>query len=153
MGLAFAVSKKSPDSQTQHGCFLTDKDNRPLGFGYNGFPRGAKDDSCLPTVRPAKYPWMFHAEENAVANATSDLTNAIAYVTGECCNHCLYTLWQHGVTTIYIANRHGTHEMSDEDRWWAKEFITQTGMTIVKVTPNLSWLVDISQEISQETFQ
>ena len=69
LGLAKAVSLRSHDIDTQHGCLITDPDHRILGVGYNGFPRGM-DDSLLPTHRPEKYHWMIHAERNALSNCT-----------------------------------------------------------------------------------
>jgi len=46
LGLAKVVSQRSHDIHTQHGCVITDKSNRILGMGYNGFARGL-DDSKL----------------------------------------------------------------------------------------------------------
>ena len=47
IGLAHAVSMRSHDTQTQHGCVITDHNNRILGVGYNGFAKGL-DDNVLP---------------------------------------------------------------------------------------------------------
>ena len=139
MGLAFAISQKSPDAQTKHGCFICDEEHRPLGFGYNGFPRGV-DDTTLPTVRPDKYPWMFHSEENAVANCILRPKNGTAFVTGQCCSHCLYTLWQHGITCVYMAVRHGSHLITGKDLEWQNEFVIKTGIRIHYVIPYIGWL-------------
>ena len=87
MVIAKAVSLRSHDEQTQHGCIIVNEAKQPLGFGYNGFPRGLKDDSQLPTTRPEKYSWMIHSEVNAITNCVTNPHNAIAYVTGEPCNN------------------------------------------------------------------
>lgn len=105
--LAFRVSKRSKDSQTQCGCFITDQEHRPLGFGYNSFIRGI-DDSLLPNVRNAKYPFMIHSELNAIFNCTIPPRNGIAYVTGPPCPHCLQSLWQVGVREIVVGQNY-TH--------------------------------------------
>ena len=142
LGLAFVAAQKSPDLQTQHGCFITDKKNRPLGFGFNGFPRGI-DDSDLPRTRPDKYPWMYHAERNAIAHCAHRPENGTAYITGQSCNDCIYELWQHGIDTVYMADRHGTHKRSKEDEEWFKMFIQKTGIKIFYINPQLNWLKNI----------
>ncbi len=146
IGLAFVISQRSHDEQTQHGCIITDQNHRPLGFGYNGFPRNI-DDSDLPTTRPDKYPWMFHSEENAIANCVHKPTDGIAYVTGQCCNHCLYTMWQHGIIMVYMVDTHGTHDKSVIDDKWRQEFIKRTGMGFVYVKPKLDWLILLAEKI------
>ncbi len=150
IGLAFVISQKSPDAQTKHGCVIVNQQNQPLGFGYNGFPRGVDDDS-LPNTRPEKYDWIWHSEQNAVANCQLRPENGIAYVTGQCCNHCLYALWQHGIKTVYMAKRKGW-EKDKEEEGWMKEFIEKTGIKIHYVEPNLTWLENIGNFVNVDNF-
>lgn len=148
LGLAFMIAEKSTDPNTHHGCIIV-KDNRPLGFGYNGLPRKAKDDDYLikeKSSRPVKYLWYYHSEENALANCVIRPDGATAYVTGQCCNHCLYSLWQNGIIEVYMVDGHGTQLFSQECLDWEKEFIEQTGIIVHKVKPNLSWLVNSIDE-------
>ena len=62
MGVAFLSGMRSKDPSTQVGACLVDADNRIVGIGYNGFPRGCSDD-VLPWARSApddlhkKYPY------------------------------------------------------------------------------------------------
>jgi hypothetical protein len=44
---------------------------------------------------------MRHAERNALSNAILRPEGGVAYVTGTCCNGCLFDLWQERVETIY----------------------------------------------------
>lgn len=146
MGLAFVIAQKSPDPNTKHGCIITDQDHRPLGFGFNGFPRKAKDDEFLVnnrTSRPIKYKWMYHSEVNAIANCLIKPKNAIAYQTGQCCNNCLYSLWQNGIETVYMFDGHGSHIITEDDLNWQKEFVEQTGIKIYKSHPNLKFILDL----------
>ena len=139
LGLAKVVSQRSHDTQTQHGCVITDANHRILGVGYNGFPRGL-DDSKLPNTRPDKYPWMIHAERNALSNCVVRPDNGIAYVTGQCCNDCIMALWQEGVTTVIMSQDHGTHLFDQQAQTRFDTFVRMSGINIMYTTPNLSWL-------------
>jgi dCMP deaminase len=139
LGLAKVVSQRSHDSQTQHGCVITDNNNRILGLGYNGFPRGL-DDTKLPSTRPQKYPWMIHAERNALSNCIIRPENGIAYVTGQCCNDCIMALWQEGIETVIMTNNHGTHLFDNSEKERFNTFVSMSGINIIYVEPNLSWL-------------
>jgi dCMP deaminase len=143
LGLAKVVSQRSHDIQTQHGCVITDEHNRILGIGYNGFPRNL-DDSALPNTRPDKYPWMIHAERNALSNCTIRPENGIAYVTGQCCNDCVMALWQEGVRKVIMMNTHGTHLFDNNQQKIFDTFIELSGMKIEYITPDLLWIKDLS---------
>lgn len=143
LGLARVVSQRSHDIHTQHGCIITDQHHRILGVGYNGFPRGL-DDKALPTTRPEKYAWMVHSERNALSNCIVRPENGIAYVTGQCCNDCIIALWQEGVSTVYMVDDHGTHLFNEEAKQRFDTFVSMSGIKIVKVNPDLSWLKNLS---------
>lgn len=142
LGLATVVSQRSHDIHTQHGCVITDQSHRILGVGYNGFPRGM-DDSMLPTSRPEKYAWMIHAERNALSNCVIRPDNGIAYVTGQSCNDCIMALWQEGVTKVVMADNHGTLLFDEDAKKRFDIFVSQTGIQILKIKQNLSWLKHI----------
>lgn len=142
LGLAKAISQRSHDIHTQHGCVITDQNNRILGVGYNGYPRGLDDDQ-LPKTRPDKYPWMVHSERNALSNCVVRPDNGIAYVTGQCCNDCIMALWQEGVQTVYMIDDHGTHLFDDKAKQIFDTFVDMSGIKISKVTPDLSWLKNL----------
>ena len=143
LGLAKVVSQRSHDIHTQHGCIITDSNNRILGVGYNGFPRGL-DDSNLPTSRPEKYPWMVHSERNALSNCVVRPDNGIAYVTGQCCNDCIIALWQEGIKKVYMIDDHGTHLFDQDAKKRFDTFIVMSRMEIHKVDVDLSWLKDLA---------
>ena len=143
LGLAKVVSQRSHDVHTKHGCVITDKNNRILGVGYNGFPRGLNDKE-LPTTRPEKYSWMVHSERNALSNCVVRPDNGVAYVTGQCCNDCVIALWQEGITTVYMIDDHGTHLFDEDAQKRFDTFVSMSGIKIVKVNPDLSWLKNLS---------
>lgn len=139
LGLAKVVSQRSHDIHTQHGCVITDKQNRILGVGYNGFPKGM-NDSVLPTSRPEKYKWMIHAERNALSNCVIRPDGGTAYITGQPCNDCIMALWQEGITDVIMANSHGTQLFDAQEKNNFDLFVKHTGIKVVKHTPNLVWL-------------
>lgn len=142
LGLAKAVSQRSHDIHTKHGCVITDQNNHIIGVGYNGFPKGLHDDK-LPVERPEKYHWMVHSERNALSNCVVRPENGIAYVTGQCCNDCIIALWQEGIKTVYMIDDHGTHLFDENAKKRFDMFINMSGMEIFKITPNLDWLKNI----------
>ena len=142
LGLAKVVSQRSHDVQTQHGCVITDNNHRILSVGYNGFPRGLLDEN-LPTTRPEKYPWMIHAERNALSNCVVRPENGIAYVTGQCCNDCIMALWQEGVSSVIMIEDHGTHLFDDEAKKRFDTFVKMSGINIRYIRPNLSWIKNL----------
>ena len=98
-------SKRSHDSQTQCGAVLV-KDKRIISTGYNGFISGI-DDSVLPRERPEKYPFMIHAEANAVYNAAKNGVSTVdsdCYVTAVPCLSCLQMLHQCGIKRILFSD-------------------------------------------------
>jgi len=101
MALAYAVAMRSPDAETKHGAVVVDDRRRVLGTGFNGFPRGSRDDK-LPRARPHKYPFVVHAEVNALVNSRfiNDPATCTLYVTGEPCNECFKTIVQFGIGRI-----------------------------------------------------
>lgn len=142
LGLAKVVSQRSHDIHTQHGCVITDRNNRILGVGYNGFPRGL-EDSKLPTSRPEKYDWMVHAERNALSNCIVRPDNGVAYVTGQSCCDCIMALWQEGVTKVVMANSHGTIRFDDKAQKIFDTFVEMSQIEIEKIETNLDWLKQV----------
>ena len=44
MSISFLSAMRSKDPSTQVGACIVNEDNRIVGIGYNGFPRGCSDD-------------------------------------------------------------------------------------------------------------
>lgn len=104
MGVALLSMKRSKDPNTQVGACLINEDKRIIGIGYNGFPQKLSDDE-FPWVREGvfsntKYPYVVHAEMNAILNSTQSLKNATLYVTLFPCHECAKMLIQAGVKEI-----------------------------------------------------
>jgi dCMP deaminase len=101
MTAAYLFAQLSPDEQTKHGAILVDKHNRLLGQGFNGFPRGA-DDESIPKTRPEKYFFVIHAEDNCILNSRHipEPELCTLYVTGPCCDECIKKILQVGIGRV-----------------------------------------------------
>lgn len=104
MGVALLSAKRSKDPNTQVGACIINTDKRIIGIGYNGFPSALSDDE-FPWEKEGsfsntKYPYVVHAEMNAILNATQSLKNAIIYVTLFPCHECSKMLIQAGIKEI-----------------------------------------------------
>ncbi len=111
MSIALQAAQKSKDPSTQVGACIVDQQNKILSLGYNGFPKGI-NDALLPMERTGefletKYPYVVHAEENAIINATRDLKGAKLYATLYPCNECAKSIIQSGISeVIYLDNKY-----------------------------------------------
>ena len=117
MGVALLSAKRSKDPNTQVGACLVNRDKRIIGIGYNGFPQKLSDD-LFPWEREGvfsntKYPYVVHAEMNAVLNATQSLKDATLYVTLFPCHECAKLLIQAGITEIVYYNELYNNTESD----------------------------------------
>lgn len=112
MGVALLSAKRSKDPSTQVGCCIVDENNHIISTGYNGFPIGISDDEfpwdkgSLDSVN-SKYPYVIHAEMNALLNAVTSTKNATIYVTLFPCVSCAKMLIQAGIREIvYLDDCH-----------------------------------------------
>ncbi len=116
MGVAKLSSFRSKDPSTKVGACIVNEKKRIVGIGYNGLPYGCSDDE-YPWEREGepldtKYPYVVHAEPNAILNSTNKLDNATLYVTLFPCNECAKLIIQSGIKEIvYISDKYnGTSE-------------------------------------------
>jgi dCMP deaminase len=130
LALAFVVAQRSPDAETKHGAVVVDAKRRVLGTGFNGFPRGAKDHK-LPSARPGKYPFVIHAEANALINCRGidNPEECTIYVTGEPCNECFKQIIQYGIGRVVFAGVGSSCIDTDEEHTYVRNAI-QEGSTI-----------------------
>lgn len=112
MSLAHLSAMRSKDPNTQVGACIVNEKKKVVGIGYNGLPFGCEDDE-FPWERDGefldtKYPYVVHAELNAILNSTSNLDNCSIYVSLFPCNECAKAIIQSGITSvIYESNKYG----------------------------------------------
>lgn len=113
MAIAILVSLRSKDPSSKVGAVLV-RDNKILGTGYNGFPTGC-DESQFSWDRDVegkgwtntKYPYVIHAEANALLNTVSDPKGGEIFVTLHPCNECAKMLIQGGIKRVtYLSDKH-----------------------------------------------
>ena len=116
MGVAKLSSMRSKDPSTKVGACIVNSEKRIIGIGYNGFPFGCDDDQ-FPWDREGdyldcKYPYVVHAEPNAILNSTTKLDDATIYVTLFPCNECAKLIIQSGIKEIvFLSDKYdGTNE-------------------------------------------
>lgn len=110
MGIAKLSSLRSKDPSTQVGACIVTPDHEIVGIGYNGFPKGISDDDfpwqSEGSFHETKYPYVVHAEANAILNATQNLKDCTLYVTLFPCNECTKIIIQSGIKElIYVSNK------------------------------------------------
>eukprot|EP00930_Biecheleria_cincta_P015198 TRINITY_DN12762_c0_g1_i3.p1 TRINITY_DN12762_c0_g1~~TRINITY_DN12762_c0_g1_i3.p1 ORF type:complete len:278 (-),score=20.93 TRINITY_DN12762_c0_g1_i3:13-825(-) len=108
IALAFLSAQRSKDPNKQVGACVVSQGNIILSIGYNGFPRGIRDDD-LPWAKlsqigeplDTKYPYVVHAEANAILNANTDkMSGQRIYVTMYPCNECAKLIIQAGLREV-----------------------------------------------------
>lgn len=111
MKIAAVIAQRSKDPSTQAGAVICDPEHVVLGLGYNGWPRGIDQDR-FPWERDGdyldtKYPYVCHAELNAVLNSNASLKGATLYCTLFPCNECAKVIIQKGITeVVYDSDKH-----------------------------------------------
>ncbi|WP_216083300.1 deoxycytidylate deaminase [Candidatus Mycoplasma haematohominis] len=123
MAVAFLSAQRSKDPNTQVGACIVNKENKIVGIGYNGMPNGCNDD-LLPWDRggedrlSTKYPYVCHAEMNAIMNKnSSDVKGCAVYVTLFPCNECAKLIIQSGIKeVIYMSDKYHDGEEATASR-------------------------------------
>jgi len=114
MSMAFLISMRSVDPSQKNGCVIVDKNNKILSIGYNGFPRGSKDE-LIPLTRPEKYLFVIHSEQNAILNKQFDLTGSTLYVTAFPCLSCIRSIIQAGIRKVVYMGSIKSREINEYD--------------------------------------
>ncbi|MFV0381753.1 MAG: deoxycytidylate deaminase [Breznakia sp.] len=118
MGLAHLSALRSKDPATQVGACIVSPDKKVVGIGYNGLPKGCDDDvfpwgktgSSLET----KYPFVVHAELNAILNSGTDLRGCSVYVSLFPCNECAKAIIQSGIRRVIYEKDKYHHSESNK---------------------------------------
>jgi dCMP deaminase len=120
MGVALLASARSKDHRARNGACIVTPDQRIIGVGYNGLPRGCddqdpvfwSDDDADPYH--SRHSYVVHAEINATLNCVVlPLTNARIYTTQFPCPRCAQAIIQAGITAVIYLREKPHHERSN----------------------------------------
>ncbi|MEG0264484.1 MAG: dCMP deaminase family protein [Erysipelotrichaceae bacterium] len=134
MGLAHLSALRSKDPSTQVGAVIVSPQKKVVGIGYNGFPNGCSDDE-FPWDREGdyeatKYPFVVHAELNAILNSTKDLHGCSIYVSLFPCNECAKAIIQSGIKRIvYESDKYATSDNTIA----SKRMLSAVGIELVQL--------------------
>lgn len=99
--LARYVASWSKDPSTKTGAVIVDDYNRIVSVGYNGFPRGIRDDEERLSNRDVKLSLMVHCEINAIIFAGGRALGGTLYTWPlASCDRCAAVVIQAGVRRI-----------------------------------------------------
>ncbi|AGR41439.1 deoxycytidylate deaminase [Spiroplasma taiwanense] len=101
-----AMRSKDPD--TQVGSVIVNDLKQIISTGYNGLPRGLSDDNYpwnrKGELENTKYPYVVHAELNAILSSKESVINCIIYTSLFPCNECTKSIIQSGIKKIIYSN-------------------------------------------------
>ena len=147
MNVAKLSAFRSKDPNTQVGCCIVNENKKIVGVGYNGMPWGCKDedfpwDKREGSLYDTKYPYVVHAELNAILNSTTDLHGCTLYVSLFPCNECTKAIIQSGIK--HIVYEDDKYNGTETDRA-AKRMLDACGITYTKL--ELEYSIMLKKEI------
>ena len=108
MRIAFLTTMKSENPRTKVGTCIVNKDGKVVGLGYNRAPTSI---SSIPWKRDtltnekwldSKYPYVFHAEMDAIMNKTGCSSNGCTmYTLVHPWNECAKLIIESGIKKVF----------------------------------------------------
>ena len=148
MGLAHLSAMRSKDPNTSVGAVIVDDKHRVVSIGYNGMPYGCSDD-VYPWDREGdlldtKYPYVVHAELNAILNAGRSLKDCILYVSLFPCNECAKAIIQSGIKKIiYEDDKYADSETTRA----SKRMLQSANVELVRLDYRIDLTLNISKDL------
>ncbi len=135
MGVAMLAAMRSKDPNTQVGACVVDPQNVIVSTGYNGMPYGCSDDD-FPWQREGdetKYPFVVHAELNAILNARQqNLSGSRIYVALFPCNECAKAIIQAKLSeVVYLSDKYAHTPATIA----SKRMLTAAGVKLRQLQP------------------
>jgi dCMP deaminase len=136
LNLARYYASFSKDPSTQTGAVLIRPDGSVCSLGFNGFPKGMKDDAALYADREKKYSRTVHCEMNALLLSHDEAHSGYTLYTWPfaSCDRCAVHMIQAGIQRFVFP------EMPEEKaaRWktimeTAEGYMLEAGREVVKI--------------------
>jgi dCMP deaminase len=128
MGIALEVATWSQDRNKKVGAVVVSPDGRRVSWGYNGLPRDFEESlKGVILDKEIKNRYSLHAEDNAIAQAGSDVTGWTIYVTDAPCLRCAMVIHRAGISRVV------TPPINTESSWASEQqeaegFLSQMGV-------------------------
>ncbi|MCH7342220.1 dCMP deaminase family protein [Pelomonas sp. CA6] len=128
MGVALLAAARSKDARKRNGACIASADNKILGVGYNGLPRGCDDADASYWADDdhdplhSRHSYIVHAEVNAILNCVVlPLTGGTIYTTQFPCPRCAQSIIQVGIRTVVYLDKksHQTAANAASDKMFA----------------------------------
>ncbi len=152
MAMAHLSAKRSKDPNTQVGACIVNQDKRVVGIGYNGLPKGCDDDEFPWENDQAeyldnKYPFVVHAELNAILNSSLSLKDCSIYVSLFPCNECAKAIIQSGIKEVVYEDDKYAHTDAVKA---SKRMFLASGVKFRLLDKKINVTVDIKENTNQE---
>ena len=112
MQLAFFLAERTDDPRKGVGAVIVNNRKDVVGLAWNGFPtkslygefpRASRNDEA---VAEKKYPYMIHAEQNALLmRNTKNIVDATLVVTKTPCDDCTPLIEMQGIKTVVLGEK------------------------------------------------
>lgn len=148
MAMAMWASAKSRDPDSQVGAYIVSVTNKHTSPGWNDIPYQINDVE-VNWSRPEKYPYIIHAEKNAIRFADNKkIAGATIYVTSRPCPGCMLEIVASGIIKVVymepkFRNIDTGSTLYDEEAWNITKNIARCGhVSLVKYQGNINWIRD-----------
>lgn len=135
LDLAAMAATRSKDESTKVGAVIVDDNRNVRATGYNGFPRGVRDDLPERNERPAKYRYTEHAERNAIYSAArsgTSVAGCTVYCTHFPCTDCARGIIQAGIKRVVVPADGAIPTFADD--WeMAYRMLDEAGVKLVEL--------------------
>ena len=140
MSVAFLSSMRSIEGNNQGGACIVNMDNRIVGIGYCGLPRGMDDFPRSGEVSDDPKFYICHSIMNAILNKNQyDIRGCRLYCTHLPCNECAKMIIQSGISRVTYSVDTGMSETNDASR----VLFSLAGVSNCKFVPRNRQKVDI----------
>lgn len=137
MGVALLAAARSKDERKRNGACIVSADNKILGVGYNGLPRGCSDEDASywededGDPYRSRHSYIVHAEVNSILNCVVlPLTGSTIYATQFPCPRCVQSIIQVGIQrVIYLEQK--THHSRANDA--ANKMMADAGVQVLSL--------------------
>lgn len=139
--LAKHISTWSKDTTKVGAVIINPNTKQIVSIGYNGFPRGVKDNVDRIENRDIKYKLVVHAEVNAVLNANKSVDGCDLYVyptmmIPNVCPECAKVVAQSGIKRVFYYNSKKLSDRWEELSKYSKIIFNESGVSYYGIDEN-----------------